>query len=111
MTLRFFPVMYPAAAHFVDTTIIRSLKKYTVGRSCRCLSIVEIIFQEYIMGTERTSIHFSFTTQLWKFLLKRTISGFDEKFYQLIKIQKNLLWIFFILDEENEKKKKNVIKL
>lgn len=62
MTLRFFPVMYPAAAHFVDTTIIRSLKKYTVGRSCRCLSIVEIIFQEYIMGTEGTSIHFSFIT-------------------------------------------------
>lgn len=79
MTLRFFPVMYPAAAHFVDTTIIRSLKKYTVGRSCRCLSIVEIIFQEYIMGTEGTLIHFSFTTQLWKFLLKRTISGFDEE--------------------------------
>lgn len=57
MTLRFFPVMYPAAAHFVDTTIIRSLKKYTVGRSCRCLSIVEIIFQEYIMGTEGILIH------------------------------------------------------
>lgn len=79
MTLRFFPVMYPAAAHFVDTTIIRSLKKYTVGRSCRCLSIVEIIFQEYII-LEQKELRFIFLLQqLWKFLLKHTISGFDEE--------------------------------